>query len=237
MDSDCEFNEREFDSHIKHLDERQKIEEYRRDTLNRSYFKALARFSETAFLRNMVANFMEDGTLPPEFKGHPNYINIMDSEYKRNSTKSPYWLVTISVKPGITFPELAKAVEKQVNKKIIKSYFYVYEVRHLPDEKRALFEGLHCHMIIHSHTRPYDFKKTTKNTFKDLCDINNPEIMNFKNIAEDILPDKISYLLGEKKDSKLKGVELTKAFRVRLDIENFYDSNPKLPCRVAKQID
>lgn len=207
----------------------------REGIIEKAYQDALYQFYKTCFLRQMVTNFMNDGSLPIEVSD-TYQRKLIEDQYIQNSTKSFYWFVTVSVKPGVTFQEFEKAVKKQISKKIIKTYFYVYETRHLPDETNKLFEGLHCHMLLYSTVRPYDFKKSTKNTFKDLCTINNPEIMNFKNIPEDLIQDKINYMLGDKKESKQKGVSLTKAFRTRNNIEEYYESTPPFSCRGAKEI-
>lgn len=201
----------------------------------KAYVDAIYQFYKTAYLRQFVSDFMNDGTLPTDIVDKKR-LSLLQRQYEQNSVKSFYWFITVSVRPGVNFDTFKGIVLKQLSKKIIKSYYMVYEVRHEPDENRDLFEGLHCHMLVYSTVRPYDLKRSTKNTFKEVCDVNNPEICNFKNVPENCALDKIDYMTGNKRDSKMNGVELSKKFRLRYDIPAYIESNPPLPCRVAREI-
>lgn len=194
--------------------------------LRQSYLDALKKVSTQIFQRQFISNFMDSGNLPVD----PNDSKVAELLSQASSsvvTKPPFMLVTINIRPGVTFEELDKKVQKFTRKKTVPRYFYVYEVRG-PDDA-----GIHCHALVQYAGRPYDFRRSTKNTFKTVCDVNNPQILNFKFVDSEHLGSKIDYLMGEKKDSKLDGVEHSKNFRAKYSLEPFYESNPPLPCRVA----
>lgn len=208
-----------------------KTKSKRFDTINtKAYDDAMYQFLKTAYLRSFVADFAE-GKLPDELKNIDNkFIKRLDKEASRLSSKPPYMFITVNPRKEITLSELKKAVEKCVSKRVIKDYHYCYEVRK-KEEKN--FVGLHCHILVYMPEYvPYQFKRSVKNTFKHICDANNPNILNFKFIPNiEVFNEKIKYLQGNKQNDKLKGVELSKEYRRLNKLEDLYSNHPSLPCR------
>lgn len=194
---------------------------------------AIYQFFKTGFQRQFVSDFMEDGSLPLGIKLTKQLDEVMTRQFILNSTKSPYMLITINPKPGVEFTELDKVVKKVVRKKSIKHYEYVYEVRSQDDDGKYI--GLHCHILLEYHDKPHNFKRGIKNTCKNICNVDVPAILNFKYVTVEQIPDKHQYLLGEKKDAKLAGVNLTNEWREAAGIGAMYESNPPLPCRVTQE--
>lgn len=192
----------------------------------KAYLRSVEKFFETAFLREHVRRFAENGDVPivPD---EPVLQKMLIDQADAVSQKPPYLMITINPRHDVSLKDLKKQVEKYIKKKTITHYIYVYEVR--KDE-----EGLHCHIIVKYVDKPYNFKRGTKNTFKHLCDVNNPHILNFKFITEEHLQSKINYLLGDKKDTKKAGVACSEAYRKKHKLEPFYESSPRLPCRDAE---
>lgn len=191
----------------------------------KAYLESLQCFFKTAYLREHVRQFAEDGTLPytPE---DPKLVQMLHNQANSLITKPPYILLTVNPKEE-DLPSLMKAVEKFVRKKSIKHYVYCYEVRN-PEG------GLHCHILLEYDDKPYNFKRGAKNTFKNVCNVNNPHILNFKFIEEEHILSKINYLKGEKKDSKKAGVDATIIYRKEHNLSALYESTPSFPCRGAE---
>lgn len=194
--------------------------------INKAYKDAIYDFYKHLFKHQFVNEFMSDGVIPVE----PNneiYKEICEKAKDRVVTKPVFVLLTINPKPGITFQELDKKIQKFTKRKFIKSYKYVYEIR------KEGGKGLHCHIVLHYTCKPYDLKRASRSTFKDICEVNNPSILNIRYIEPEDLQQKISYIQGNKQDKKLKSVKLTKQWRLENNIQDIYSSEhplePKVP--------
>lgn len=196
----------------------------------KAYKKATIKAYEKLMTQHLFDTFKEEGYLP-SLENMPEDVKTMiNTVHNRYSTKPPYFLVTINPRSTTTLEDLTKAIKKFTSKTTIKEFIYVYEVR------KADYTGLHCHLLLRTTCRPYEFKRSAKNTFKHICDSTNSHILNFKNITEELLPEKISYLLGQKQEKKQSGVKITELYRLDNNLLPFYESNPPLPCRVTQKI-
>lgn len=203
--------------------------------IRKAYDEATHQFFKKMFIASMYANFVEQGTLPEETTD-PKHIKLIEDAVNRTMTKPPYFFMTINPQKGTSLEALQIKVEKFTARKIVQRYCYVYEVRREEDVKED--QGLHCHMIIkYQNIRPYDFKVAAKNTFKTICDSQNPHCLNFKQISENIIEDKVNYMLGNKKDAKLSGVIATVNYRTANELDEIYDSSPPFPCRATQLIE
>jgi len=192
----------------------------------KAYKDATFTFFKQLYLRQHVANWMENGEVPilPE---HPMMNRLIEQARDCVVTKPPYILLTVNAQPGITYNVLKTKVEKFVGRNIVQNFIYAYEVR------RKTGEGLHCHILLKYSCKPYDFRRSAKSTFKSLCQVNNPDILNFKFVSEEDLQSKISYILGNKQAKKSESLKIIKAWREANNIPHFLESNPIFPCRVA----
>lgn len=210
----------------KYLTDEEKVE-----VLKKAEKDALYGFYKSLFMRQYITDFMTDGKTPLEHLESNSQKVIIDRAMNAVQSKSNYCFLTVNAYPHISQDILTKSVNKFVNRKgIVSSYFYVYEVR------KPNYDGLHCHIIFYRKGKPNDIKRGAQSTFKDICNVSHPEILNIKYPSEDIIQDKISYLLGEKKESKQKGVEATIAYRTEYNLCPYYESTPPLPCRGAEKI-
>lgn len=191
----------------------------------KAYLESLQCFFKTAYLREHVRQFAENGALPytPE---DPKLVEMLHNQANSLITKPPYILLTVNPKEE-DLSSLMAAVDKFVRKKTIKHYIYCYEVRNSQG-------GLHCHILLEYNDKPYNFKRGAKNTFKNICQANNPNILNFKFIEGEHILSKIDYLKGIKKDSKKAGVEATILYRKENNLSAIYESTPPFPCRGAE---
>lgn len=191
------------------------------DKINKkAYLDATYQFLKTSYYREHVRVFCEEGILPL-IPDNPSLKLMLDNQAKAVCTKPPYLFITINPRSDVTLIQLQKHVNKLVSKKTITHYAYVYEVR-----KKG--EGLHCHLLVMYNDKPHNFKRGVKNTMKNITDVNNPQILNFKFCAKEILSQKIEYMLGDKKDSKLSGVEDSVLYRKENKLKEIYHSEPPL---------
>lgn len=195
-----------------------------KDIIDKAYKDALYEFYKHAFKSQIVRNFLEEGTIPYQ-PDDPVQLELLQSAADATCTKSPYIFLTVNPRPDVSLEGFRKKIEKFVSRKCIDSYQYVYEVRKKEGED---YKGLHCHILLRYLCKPYDFKRGAKNTFKTICDSNNPQILNFRFVDKDDLNSKISYMNGEKQDKKLPGVILTQEYRKINKLEDMYISKRPL---------
>lgn len=140
---------------------------------------------------------------------------------------SPFCFLTVNPSPEVSLETFQKSVQKFLKKKNLSFYFQVYEVRKGET-------GLHAHMMVKYNTPVYGFKRSTKSTFSKICAVDNTAILNFKFIAEELIPDKIKYMMGEKQDKKQNGVKDTIIWRTKYSIPTLVESSPPFPCRATQ---
>lgn len=197
-----------------------------------AYWEAQKQFLKTAYLRQMVCDLAE-GKIEDYAKLPAKQLQMLQQQCDNMSSKSPYWFITVNPRSDIELSQFQKTIEKLLKKKCITNYAMAYEVR---KKEGKTFKGLHCHIVLSHNIKPYDFKRSVKNTVKHITNVNNPEILNFKNLpTQEIVQEKILYITGNKSDKKQKGVAITKEWRKLNNLDEIYESNPPLPCRVAKK--
>lgn len=239
FDTESLIMDRECDEIFERMSIREKsdniiTDEERKMVLKKSYLKAAEKFYTMAFTRQMVQDFMVEGKRPFQELENGEQHRLLTKAVNSIAIKGEYCFMTINVYPHITLDSLQCKVEKFVKRKgIVKSYFYVYEVR---KEDNGNFDGLHCHLLFYRKCKPNDVKRGAQSTFKDTCNTTHPEILNIKYISEELAIEKIEYMMGQKKESKQKGVEATERYRHEYNLEPFYESTPTLPCRGAEEI-
>ena len=152
-----------------------------------------------------------------------------------NTRKKPRnILLTINPRPDVSLDELKKVVNKFLSKKSITHYIYCYEVRKETEEN--VFQGLHVHILFTYTSRVNDIKNSAKRITKKICDSENPSILNIKFIQDELIPEKIKYLRGEKKTSKKAGVLATKKYRKICDLKDLYESEALFPCKGPNEV-
>lgn len=179
-------------------------------------------FTKTLHLKAMTDNLITNGVSPLPVTDEVKEVTLL-----RYNKRSDYCLLTVNPKPEVTLEEFKKSIQKMLKKKTIPVYFQVYEVRKGES-------GLHSHILLRYTCSSHSFMRSTKSTFKNICDVNNSAILNFKFIAPELLQDKLSYLLGVKQTKKLKGVDDTKAYRKKYNLLDFHESSPPFPCRATQ---
>ena len=184
--------------------------------------EAKKHFTKVLALKHYSGVFLETQQMPL-----PTPEVIQASAVKALCLKSDICLLTINPRSEILYPGFKKVVEKYLKSKILIHYYQVYEVR-------KGIEGLHAHILIKYSCPPYEFQRYTKAAFSKVCDSTNSAILNFKFIDPELIDDKISYLNGQKKDSKQAGVADTIAFRLTYGIPAFTQSVVAFPCKTTE---
>lgn len=184
-----------------------------KEKILKAYYESVYETYKTAFKRQMINDFCTEGKLPCVVESKV-MNDLLQKQAAILMVKPPYLFITINPAKD-DLEALQKVVAKIIKKKTVSDYHYVYEVR---KENK----GLHVHMLLKYDDKPYNFKRGVKSTCKNICQSNNPNILNFKFIDEDKIQSKIDYMNGSKKDSKLPGVRASLVFRKENDLNSFY---------------
>lgn len=215
------------------LESKKVLSDSDREDWDKGRSEAIRQFSKTYHLRNFIRVFQESGELPVEMITEKEK-SIQLEEFQRISTKPPYILITINTSPDVIYDDLFKKVQKFLKKKTISNYIGCFEIRKIED---GTYKGLHCHILVKYEDKPYNFKRGVKNTFKNVCDSNNPHILNFVYISQDRLDNEIDYIKGIKCEKKQVGVQLCKEWRAEINIPEYFESSPTFPCRAAELLE
>ena len=134
--------------------------------------------------------------------------------------------ITINPRPDVLLEEFMKAMNKFKSKVWIEDYIYVYEQRGITEEESG--KGFHAHFLLWKpdNKKSHEVIRETKNTFKNICSIDNPSILNIKNCKDEDIEKRKNYMLGHKNadidPSKQVKQEIDLIWRNRNNIENCY---------------
>ena len=134
--------------------------------------------------------------------------------------------ITINPRPDVLLEEFMKAMNKFKSKVWIEDYIYVYEQRGITEEESG--KGFHAHFLLWKpdNKKSHEVVRETKNTFKNICSIDNPSILNIKNCKDEDIEKRKNYMLGHKNadidPSKQVKQEIDLIWRNRNNIENCY---------------
>ncbi len=145
-----------------------------------------------------------------------------------SNKKGNLWLyLTINPKKDQSFFDFKPLVEKFVQRKMIIQFFYCYEQRGQTEEELGV--GFHCHLLLRrSQTiKPNKFVRNAKNTFKNITNVNNPQIFHFRWCPQEYYLDKVAYISGlkndEEKDLKCK---MDTVWRLLHSLSPYYGEPP-----------
>lgn len=142
------------------------------------------------------------------------WLNTQILTNQKHKAASTYYWVTVSPKPQTSLESLQVKVEKYSRSKMIMAIMYAYELR--PHDNTP-----HCHMIVKPlGVSDSDFRKRTKNPFKDIC---SAMCVDIRTMRPSYLADKIEYLKGNKWDlSKADACDQDKIFREENGLDPYY---------------
>lgn len=134
--------------------------------------------------------------------------------------------ITINPRPDVSLEEFIKSMNKFKSKVWIEDYIYVYEQRGTTEQESG--KGFHAHILLWKpdNKKSHEVIRETKNTFKNICSIDNPSILNIKNCKDEDIDKRKNYMLGHKNTeidpSKQVKQEIDLIWRQRNNIENYY---------------
>lgn len=137
--------------------------------------------------------------------------------------------ITINPRPDVSLDEFIKSMNKFKSKVWIEDYIYVYEQRGTTEQESG--KGFHAHILLWKpdNKKSHEVIRETKNTFKNICSIDNPSILNIKNCKDEDIEKRKNYMLGHKNTeidpSKQVKQEIDLIWRERNNIENYYQKN------------
>lgn len=220
---DFEDIERKSEQLISSLDEHQRSCRI----IRKAEEDAKYQFFKTLFLKQYVSEFMTDGKVPNEAQLTSEQKSVVVRASLRNMSKPPFIWFTMNPRFDVPFEKIKKLAESFVKKKAVTKYFYTFEV--ISEEHRHI----HMHIVIEYACRPWDMLRAIKRHFVEVTNVNNTEILHIDYIREELIEQKINYMLGDKEEDKLPDVVHTREWRILNNLPPYYESSPTFPCRAT----
>ncbi len=158
-----------------------------------------------------------------DIKEYEKEVKMTLKENIAKDHNNGYCFITINPSPEITLTQLQEKVEKFVKRNMFDKYRYVYEQRGSTEENMG--HGFHAHILLKRNLnyKPSKISVNTKNTFKGITQVDNPQILNIQHIGEDFAKDKDEYIDGVKTgDGKDQKQAIDKIFRQKNNLESIY---------------
>ena len=158
----------------------------------------------------------------------PEFKFLRDQQLTKTSDvkTSEYIFITLSPDPKLCplfsnwFDVFSGAKKSLVNKKWMTDILYCYEQRRT--NELDLYRFYSYLIVKRNGKKMFDIRKEFKSTLKAYID--NPSILNFKNIKDDTdLQRMVTYMIGLKKDHDRQ--DFDKIFRKKYGIEPYYKKN------------
>lgn len=154
-------------------------------------------------------------------------IKIYDG-YKKNIDNKfgNILFITVNPRPDISLCEFKKQMNKYIKKVWIQDAIYVFEQRGTTEEEAG--KGFHGHMLIwkDDNLKQSDLLRESKNTFKNICSVDNPQILNIQNCKEEDIEKRKNYMIGLKglthDPTKQDKQNIDVGWRIRNNLEPYY---------------
>ena len=158
-----------------------------------------------------------------DIKEYEKEVKMTLKENIAKEHNNGYCFITINPSPTTTLTQLQEKVEKFVKRNMFEKYRYVYEQRSPTEENVG--HGFHAHILLKRNLnyKPSKISLNTKNTFKGITQVDNPQILNIQHIGEDFAKDKDEYMNGVKTgEGKEAKQAIDKIFRQKNNLESVY---------------
>lgn len=200
-------------------------DEYKISRHQKLYDDAKNRFLAKKY-DEVIKQLWEDDLIEKEFK--ELYLKVKTN----NSDNSRFIWLTINPRKEITLEEFIKTIKKYVKRTFIKSYYYVYEQRASQRNEKDMGDGLHAHLLLErneeANIKMYDIKKRTKDSFRQITDVENSNIFYYKLMPEKFIIDKLNYMnnknLDDEHQDKLEKQEYDKKWRNLNKLQDTYST-------------
>lgn len=182
-------------------------------------------------IKRLITLEYNAGVMGDKYKKIVEYEKSLKGQIRENLAKEHnnlYCFITISPKDKVTLGDFILKVEKLVARNMFREYLYVFEQRGSKVDEQG--KGFHAHILLIRNTdyKPYKIRENTKNTFKSICHVEDPHILNIQFLGEDFAKDKQNYITSEKTgvaaDGEKKTVhqEIDIIWRKQNNIKPFY---------------
>lgn len=168
----------------------------------------------------------EQGHIFKEFKE-------LYTKYKTNDKdNSKFIWLTINPRADVPLSQIMQVAKKYVKRTFIKTYYYVYEQRGSITNQKEMGTGIHIHLLlernVEANIKVWDIKKRTKDSFRDITDVENSKIFYYKVMPEDYIVDKLNYMnnknLDQEHQDKLEKQEFDIEWRKKNKIQSNYST-------------
>ena len=136
-------------------------------------------------------------------------------------TKKNYLYLTINPKPDYPLLDFMKKIRKTLESKLFIDSLAVIEQR--GTDEKTMGTGYHAHILFKRVTplnegrTPTNIKRNLQDSYKKVCLVKNPDIMNFQFISHEYAEDKLEYMLGKKTG---KGKDLKQKYDIPFRAQN-----------------
>jgi len=192
------------------------------------YDEALHQFTKKK-LESIIKMEYEAELLGQQMKDIKEYEKDIKMTLKENIAKehnNGYCFITINPSPEVSLTQLEEKVKKFVNRNMFEKYRYVFEQRSPTEENMG--HGFHAHILLKRNLnyKPSKISLNTKNSFKGITKVDNPQILNIQHIGEEFAKDKDEYMNGVKTgEGKEAKQAIDKIFRKKNNLESVYGDN------------
>ncbi len=142
-----------------------------------------------------------------------------------------YIFITINPKwkkdtpTSVEVSNFEKKIIKFINRNFCVEASAVLEQRGTTEKEAG--RGTHAHIELKRNLnyRPSDIIKGVKNTFKNICNVNKPELLTCQIHGEDYHKDKMEYIQGIKTgEGKQEKQEIDRSFREKYNLQTIYNN-------------
>lgn len=129
------------------------------------------------------------------------------------------YYVTVNPAPEVPLEKFEKVTEKYVKAAHVEGTEYVYEQRGSTEAEAG--KGMHMHMLVKTNTKPSDFKKRTRNAFKNI--VGNDAHIWIMSCPKAYINDKRVYMQGYKTgEGKAEKVAVDRIWRPQNNLQEYY---------------
>ncbi len=191
------------------------------DPYDKAYDNFLKKKLESIIKMEYDADLL--GAKMKNIKEYEQSVKVKLKEKTAKEHNNAFVFITINPNEATTLTQLQEKVEKFVNRNMFSAYRYVYEQR--GSTEKDMGQGFHAHILLKRNLdyKPSKIALNTKNTFKGITNVDNPNILNIQHIGHDFAQDKDEYMTGVKTgEGKDKKQEIDKLFRKKNNLESVY---------------
>jgi len=131
-----------------------------------------------------------------------------------------YFWVTVNPQKDTPLPQLITTIHKMYKKKWIENAAYVFET--------TSGSHNHSHGLIKANYEAARARKELASTVSKICNVTNQHCFKFVILNEEQAREKMDYMLGKKKTSKMADVALTNEWRKEHSLKEMYSSESPL---------